>query len=185
MRRAPESNDSMPAEAKGSRGFARWHILVALFVFSCLAAALMLYARERNPSPQSPTVASTVVPKIEVPAKPTKSQRESHVAYAAWYDVPPASLAKRRAGLHELTAAHNKLPLGTLIRVTHLENGKSVIVRITDRGIRDRKVNLDVCKEAAVELDMVSQGFARVRIEVIPEEQGGSPPESHTAAPQP
>ena len=54
---------------------------------------------------------------------------------AVWYDVPANSLAKRRAGKDELTAAHNRLPLGTMVRVTHLGNGKNVIVRITDRGI--------------------------------------------------
>ena len=104
---------------------------------------------------------------------------------AAWYDVPDESLAKRRAGTHELTAAHNRLPIGTLVRVTHVENGKSVIVRITDRGIRDRRVKLDVCKEAAAQLEMLRKGFARVRMEVVPEEHGAAPAESHTAAPQP
>lgn len=102
---------------------------------------------------------------------------------AAWYDVPDDSLAKRRAGHEELTAAHNKLPLGTLVRVTHLSNGKSTLVRITDRGIRDKKVKLDVCREAAEELGMVSKGIARVKMEIVREEHGASPPESHVAAP--
>ena len=56
-------------------------------------------------------------------------------------------------------------------------------LRITDRGIHDRRVKLDVCKEAAEELEMVSKGIARVRMEVLPEEYGVSPAESHTAAP--
>ncbi len=67
---------------------------------------------------------------------------------AAWYKVPKNSLAKRRAP-DELTAAHNKLPIGTRVLVTNPENGKSVTVRITDRGIHDRRVKLDLCKEAA------------------------------------
>jgi rare lipoprotein A len=91
-------------------------------------------------------------------------------------------LAARRAVSNEYTAAHNRLPLGTLVRVTHLKNGKSVIVRITDRGITDRKVRLDVCKEAAEELGMVTKGVARVRMEIIPDEHGVSPDEVQTAA---
>jgi rare lipoprotein A len=88
---------------------------------------------------------------------------------ASWYEVPAESLAKRRAGLEELSAAHNRLPIGTLVRVTHLANGKSVNVRITDRGIHDRSVKLDLCKEAAEELGMLSKGTARVRMQVIDE----------------
>jgi rare lipoprotein A len=94
----------------------------------------------------------------------------ARTVYAAWYDVPVESLAKKRAGLDELTAAHNRLPLGTLVRVTHLANGKSVLVRITDRGIHDHKLNIDLCREAADRLGMVGKGIAKVRIEVLAEE---------------
>jgi rare lipoprotein A len=106
---------------------------------------------------------------------------------AAWYDVPDDSLAKRRAGERELTAAHNRLPIGTLVRVTHLKNGKSVVVRITDRGIRDQRVKIDLCKQAAEELEMVRKGIARVRMEVMPEEYAGGAAggDSYTAAPHP
>src|SRR5437762_11106377 len=74
---------------------------------------------------------------------------------AVWYNVPPKSLAKRRADKEELTAAHNRLPIGTKVRVTHLGNRKSVVVRITDRGISDRGALIDLCKEAAAQLDML------------------------------
>ncbi|MFL6588813.1 MAG: RlpA-like double-psi beta-barrel domain-containing protein, partial [Chthoniobacterales bacterium] len=68
---------------------------------------------------------------------------------AVWYNVPPDSLAKRRAGKQELTAAHNQLPIGTQVRVTRLKNNKSVVVRVTDNGIPDRRVMIDLCREAA------------------------------------
>lgn len=90
---------------------------------------------------------------------------------AVWYKVPPNSLAKRRAGKDELTAAHNRLPLGTRVRVTHLRNGKSVVVRITDRGITKRRVLIDLCKEAAEKLDMVDEGSARVSLEILPDDK--------------
>lgn len=99
---------------------------------------------------------------------------------AVWYNVPPNSLAKRRAGKDELTAAHNRLPLGTKVRVTHIANGKSVVVRITDRGITNRRVLIDLCKEAAEKLDMLREGSARVRLEVLPDENA---PASKAKAP--
>lgn len=95
--------------------------------------------------------------------------------YAVWYEVPLNSLAKRRAGKDELTAAHNRLPFGTKVRVTHLANGKSVVVRITDRGIRKRRVLIDLCKEAATRLDMIREGSARVRLEILPDDKVPAP----------
>ena len=71
----------------------------------------------------------------------------------------------------EYTAAHNHLPLGAMVRVTHLANGKSVIVRITDRGITDKRDRIDLCKEAAAQLGMLSEGKARVRIEELPDDK--------------
>jgi rare lipoprotein A (peptidoglycan hydrolase) len=99
---------------------------------------------------------------------------------AVWYKVPPNSLAKRRAGKDELTAAHNHLPLGTRVRVTHLRNGKSVVVRITDRGITKRHVLIDLCKEAAEKLDMVGEGSARVSLEILPDDK--APPSKTKSA---
>jgi rare lipoprotein A len=99
----------------------------------------------------------------------TKPQTEEGMA--VWYPVPQNSLAKKRAGKDELTAAHNKLPFGTKVRVTHLKNGKNVVVRITDRGITKRHAVIDLCKEAAEQLDMIREGSARVRLEVLPEDK--------------
>jgi rare lipoprotein A len=89
---------------------------------------------------------------------------------AVWYSVPQSSLARRRAG-KELTAAHNRLPIGTKVRVTHLGNKKNVVVRITDRGISKRNVIIDLCKEAAEKLDMIREGSARVRLEILPDDK--------------
>jgi rare lipoprotein A (peptidoglycan hydrolase) len=109
--------------------------------------------------------------------KPPSAKIEGN---AVWYKVPPNSLAKRRAGNDELTAAHNRLPLGTRVRVTHLKNGKSVVVRITDRGITKRRVLIDLCKEAAEKLDMVSEGSARVSLEILPDDK--APPSKTKSA---
>lgn len=102
---------------------------------------------------------------------PPKKSGVKMEGVAFWYNVPPNSLAKRRAARDELTAAHNALPLGTRVRVTHLGNGKNVVVRITDRGITKRGGLIDLCKEAAEKLDMVHEGSARVRLDVLPDDK--------------
>jgi rare lipoprotein A len=89
---------------------------------------------------------------------------------ATWYSVPAKSLARRRAG-QELTAAHNTLAIGTKVQVTHLGNKKSVIVHITDRGISKRGAIIDLCKEAAEKLDMIREGSARVRLDILPDDK--------------
>lgn len=91
---------------------------------------------------------------------------------ASWYCVPANSLARRRARPGEFTAAHNRLPIGTVVRVTRLTNGCSVVVRITDRGITGRRANIDICREAAEELGMIRAGFSRVRMEIIAKPDG-------------
>src|SRR5205823_13327240 len=63
------------------------------------------------------------------PATDTKPQTNlpTRLGYAVWYRVPLNSLAHRRAQGCDFTAAHNHLPLGTLVRVTRLSNGKPVL----------------------------------------------------------
>ncbi|MBV6444121.1 MAG: septal ring lytic transglycosylase RlpA family protein [Ignavibacteriales bacterium] len=67
----------------------------------------------------------------------------------------------------KLTCAHRSLPFGTLLRVTNKSNGKSVIVKVTDRGPVGRSLELDLSKAAARELDMLYAGVARVTIEKV------------------
>lgn len=69
-----------------------------------------------------------------------------------------------------LTCAHRTLPFGTRLRVTNLENGRTVVVRVTDRGPFRRGRIIDVTYTAAEQLGMVSNGICRVRIEVVPSE---------------
>ena len=69
--------------------------------------------------------------------------------------------------MHSLTAAHNILPINTLVRVTNLSNNKDVVVRINDRGpfVKDRVVDLSLA--AAQRIGMVAPGTTPVRISVI------------------
>jgi rare lipoprotein A len=66
-----------------------------------------------------------------------------------------------------MTAAHRVLPLGTVIKVTNLENGRIVELEVNDRGPFSRRRVLDVSLEAARRLDMVRKGSAKVMIEIV------------------
>lgn len=71
-----------------------------------------------------------------------------------------------------MTAAHRTLPLGTRVRVTNLENGRSVVVRINDRGPYGRNYRngtiIDLSKGAARRLRFLKDGLVRVKVEVLP-----------------
>ncbi len=62
----------------------------------------------------------------------------------------------------DLTAAHKTLPFGTLLRLKNLKNGRSVTVRISDRGPFIGGRDLDVSRQAAWELDMIHDGVAEL-----------------------
>jgi rare lipoprotein A len=68
---------------------------------------------------------------------------------------------------HKLTAAHLSLDFGTMVKVTNLANGKSVVVRINDRGPFSKSRIIDLSRAAAQKLDMIASGTAKVRIETI------------------
>jgi rare lipoprotein A len=65
------------------------------------------------------------------------------------------------------TAAHRTLPFGSIVKVMNLENGKSTVVRINDRGPFVEGRIIDVSRAAAEELGMVSQGVAKVSVQVV------------------
>lgn len=70
-----------------------------------------------------------------------------------------------------LTAAHRTLPFNTIVRVTNANNGKSVTVRINDRGPYVGNRVIDLSRAAAERIDMIGPGTARVRIQLISSEQ--------------
>jgi rare lipoprotein A len=72
--------------------------------------------------------------------------------------------------MNGLTAAHNTLPLPTLVRVTHLENGRSIIVRVNDRGPFVNNRIIDLSRRGAQLLGYERSGTATVRVQVLGEE---------------
>jgi peptidoglycan lytic transglycosylase len=81
---------------------------------------------------------------------------------------------------NEMVAAHRTLPLGSVVRVTNLENGRRVVLRVIDRGPYGRNYRkgtiIDVSKGAARRLRFIRDGLVRVKVDVIrlPERDEGS-----------
>jgi rare lipoprotein A len=72
-----------------------------------------------------------------------------------------------RYDMHKLTAAHKTLPFGTKVRVTNSRNGKSVVVRINDRGPFVGSRVIDLSRGAASAVGMIDSGVARVKLEIL------------------
>lgn len=72
-----------------------------------------------------------------------------------------------RFNMYGLTAAHRSLPLGCKIKVTNQDNGKSVILKVNDRGPFHGNRILDVSQGAAKQLGFIKQGLAKIDIEVL------------------
>ena len=70
-----------------------------------------------------------------------------------------------RFDMNAMTAAHRSLPFGTRVRVTNPRNGRSVVVRINDRGPFVRGRTIDLSRAAATRIGMISSGHARVELE--------------------
>jgi rare lipoprotein A len=141
----------------------RFYISLILIVFTAgCAANAHKVARECGPSYTVMGKTYQTLKKIE----PGFTQQ----GVASWYG--PGFHGKKTASgetydMHHLTAAHNVLPLHTTVKVTNLDNGKEVLVRINDRGpfVDDRVIDLSL--SAALGLGMVKPGTAPVRITVV------------------
>lgn len=83
---------------------------------------------------------------------------------ASWYAMTSMTASGERASPASMTAAHRSLPLGSRVRVTNLRNGKSVVVRINDRGPFIKGRVIDVTKVVARELGFIGAGWTRVGI---------------------
>ncbi|HEX6571814.1 MAG TPA: septal ring lytic transglycosylase RlpA family protein [Steroidobacteraceae bacterium] len=84
---------------------------------------------------------------------------------AAFHDRPTAS--GERFDSNGLTMAHPTLPFGTEVKVTNLRNGRSVVVRVNDRGPHVGKRIADLSRAAAAQIGMLKRGVVRARIEVL------------------
>ncbi|MGA7810953.1 septal ring lytic transglycosylase RlpA family protein, partial [Bradyrhizobium sp.] len=86
---------------------------------------------------------------------------------ASFYTEGTQTASGERFDAHELTAAHPSLPFGTKLRVTNVATGKSVTVRVNDRGPYVPGRVVDVSYSAARMLGMVGGGVAKVKLDVV------------------
>ena len=84
---------------------------------------------------------------------------------AAFHDRPTAS--GERFDSNDFTMAHPTLPFGTEVKVTNLRNGRSVVVRVNDRGPHVGQRIADLSRAAAAQIGMLKRGVVRARIEVL------------------
>ena len=122
-----------------------------------VAPLMMLASCQTNLSPEKPVDKHLVV-------------RTMH-GEASWYEIKCNGGTHTASGIplqdHAMTAAHKTLPMGTKVRVTNKRNGKSVILKITDRGPYIHGRIIDITKGAAKELDLLGRGVGPCKVEVL------------------
>ncbi len=136
--------------------------LGALAVAACLSACAAL---PPDPGIVPPAPAAVPVPPVAEEKLPIFTQE----GLASWYAETRKHKRTASGELmanNDLTAAHRWLPMNTMVRVTNLSNGLSVLVRINDRGPFINGRVIDLSPSAAAWLDMKHAGVARVRLEV-------------------
>ena len=122
-------------------------------IFSCSSISLS------NPNSIYPKTAGNV-----------QNTREQMDGIASWYG--PNFHNKKTANgeiynQNAYTVAHRILPLGSIIKITNLENSKKIYARVNDRGPYKKKRIVDVSKRIATELGFIDRGTARVKLDII------------------
>jgi len=166
--------------------------LAAVVGFGLLLAACATPAPPPPPRPVAKAPAPAGVYKVGSPYQidgvwyyPGEQPDYDETGIASWYG--PTFYGKYTANgeLYDgnaLTAAHRTLPMPVNVRVTNLKNGKSIIVRVNDRGPYARGRIIDLSRHAAELLDVVQTGTAPVRVTYLnrADLQGGAPPPPDT-----
>lgn len=104
---------------------------------------------------------------------PAEDYGYSEVGTASWYgeDFHAKYTANGEVyNMHTLTAAHRTLPLPSIVRVTNLENGRSLVLRVNDRGPFAKNRIIDISKRGAQLLGFQNKGTVKVRVEIMAEE---------------
>lgn len=147
------------------------------------------YAMSGDAYPEEPPDVSEVpdaVPRIEPPSR--GGNRPTYEVWGKTYQVLPDARGYARQGtaswygekfhgyatsngeiydMYKMSAAHRSLPLPSFVRVTSLDNGNSVIVRVNDRGPFHSDREIDLSYAAAARLDILGRGTGRVKVEAI------------------
>jgi rare lipoprotein A len=175
---------------------------LAIGLGTCLLVAGCSTLEPGRSAPPTPVARApaTAPPPLPVPATPAPVPRAGnppfYEVYGERYFVMPSSEGYRQTGIaswygqafhgkrtssgtiynmYEFSAAHKTLPLPSLVRVTNLSNGKSVVVTVDDRGPFVKNRLIDLSYAAAKELDIVRSGTAEVEVEALGGASGAGP----------
>ena len=179
------STDTAPATATGLLA----GCLAALLVVGCASSPPSRYAQEQDSAPESPVDVADV--KDAVPRPEGRSRYGNPASYvvngkryhtmrssnnyrergiASWYGTKfhgHRTSSGDTYDMYQMSAAHKTLPLPTYARVTNLRNGRSVIVKINDRGpFHDNRL-IDLSYAAATRLEILGEGTGLVEVEAI------------------
>ncbi len=117
----------------------------------------------------TPSLATTKTEEVKKDESPRVTKTEH--GKASWYEIKCNGGTKTASGIplqnHAMTAAHKTLPMGTKVRVTNKSNGKSLILKITDRGPYIKGRVIDVTIGAAKKLDFIKSGVVHCKVEVL------------------
>lgn len=123
------------------------------------------------PQPAATITTSSVPPgQARSMQKPGGVLRSTHAlsGIASYYWQEQMTATGERFDKTKMTAAHRTLPFGTRVKVTNLSNGRTVVVRINDRGPFKPGRIIDLSEAAAKEIDMTSRGLTQVALVVMP-----------------
>ena len=121
----------------------------------------------QDPAPLSEPIAPLAAEEILEIEAPAKHVGTGEASYYGNELAGNRTASGERFNPRALTAAHRTLPLGSKIRVTNTANGKSVVVRVNDRGPFVKSRLIDVSYAAAQQISMIRAGKARVKLELI------------------
>ena len=121
------------------------------------------------------TLGAKPVPKVVKAKKSVKYKKVNDNPYqvgkASWYGKPfhgRKTASGESYNMFQMTAAHRDLPMGTWVKVTNLHNGKSLVLRINDRGPVPENRVIDTSYMAAELLGFRERGIVRVRLDLVP-----------------
>ena len=152
--------------------------LLAFLLTGCAEIELASHVAKQMPIPSESKAQGKF--KVGSPYKiagkiyhPRETYSFEQTGIASWYG--PKFHGKKTANgetfdMYELTAAHKTLQMPSLVRVTNLENGRSIVVRINDRGPFSKGRVIDLSKRGAELLGFKNQGTARVKLQMLENE---------------
>lgn len=158
-------------------------MLLAALLSGCGSHQPVVARQPTAPAPSSTPsdigASTTVSRPSPAPASPSKRRKDNSIPVdvgyteegeASWYGAPFHGRQASNGEIYDmnkLTAAHRTLPFETVVRVTNERNGKSTVVRITDRGPFVNNRVIDLSYSAAREIESIGPGVVPVRLEVL------------------